>query len=129
MRILGIDYGEKKIGLAFADSFLADPLEVIRADTDEQLLQKVGEVIRDKEIQKVVVGVSQGQIAQKAVEFGKSLEKMFGVQVVFEDETLTTNDAQELSIKAGIKRKKRKQMEDAYAAALILQNYLDVAGD
>ena len=57
--------------------------------------------------------------------FGKKLEEDINISVVFQDETLTTKEAQDLSQKAGIKRKKRRELEDAYSASLILQSYID----
>lgn len=126
-KIVGIDYGRKKIGLAIADtdSRLAEPLEVIRFENLDEALEKVAQVVQVEEVEKVVLGISEGKMAKETKEFGKKLEVKLKIAVEFQDETLTTHEAQELSIKAGIKRKKRKLMEDAYSAALILQGYLD----
>lgn len=128
-KVLGIDYGRKKIGIAIADGPLAEPLEVIRFENEEDALEKVSssfaKASEDKKVSKVVLGVAEGKMAEEQREFGKKLEKRLGIPVTFQDETLTTQEAQELSIKAGIKRKKRKGLEDAYSAALILQNYLE----
>ena len=125
MKILGIDYGRKKIGLAIADGPLAEPLKVVRFESLEKVLEKVEDVVKKEEIERVVVGVSERKMGIEQRVFGKSLKEKLSIPVVFQDETLTTHEAQELSIKAGIKRKKRRALEDAYSAALILQSYID----
>ncbi len=127
MHILAIDYGRRKIGLAIGDTEtkLAEPLSVIRYEKKEDVLTEIREVVEVGEVDKVVMGISEGKMAKEIKEFSKKLEKKIETPIVFQDETLTTHDAQELSIEAGIKRRKRKGMEDAYSAALILQSYLD----
>jgi putative Holliday junction resolvase len=125
MRILGIDYGRKKIGLAISESSLAEPLKVLIYRDIEILNEEIKKIAQEFRIEKIVVGVSEGKMAEETKEFGKKLEKSLKIPAVFQDETLTTSEAQSLSIKAGIKRKKRKKLEDAYSATLILQSYLD----
>lgn len=127
MKILGIDYGRKKMGLAIGDfdSKLAEPVGVIRFELVEEVYKKIERIIRVEGINKIVMGVSEGRIAQEIKEFGKALEARFNIPITYQDETLTTHEAQELSIKAGIKRKRRHEMEDSYSAALILQAYID----
>lgn len=127
MRILGIDYGRKKIGLAVGDTEtrLAEPHSVIRFNTAGERFEKVNQVVQVEQVEQVVVGVSEGKMAQETKKFGEKLKKKLKIPVNFQDETLTTQEAQELSIKAGIKRNKRRMLEDAYSAALILQAYLD----
>jgi putative Holliday junction resolvase len=125
MKILGIDYGRKKIGLAFAESLLAEPLKVLRYEDIKVLSEEIAKLVNELGIEKIVVGVSEGTIAKEIRTFGKLLGNRLNIPIVYQDETLTTNDAQALAIKAGIKRKKRKEMEDAFAASLILQDYLD----
>src|SRR3990172_12233469 len=120
MHILAIDYGRRKIGLAIGDTEtkLAEPLSVIRYEKKEDVLTEIREVVEVGEVDKVVMGISEGKMAKEIKEFSKKLEKKIETPIVFQDETLTTHDAQELSIEAGIKRRKRKGMEDAYSAAL-----------
>lgn len=126
MIIIGIDYGLSKIGIAIGDmeSKLAEPFSVIRVTSETDALAKVIKVVEVEEIEKVVVGVSEGETAKKTRAFGEKLSKA-GIEVCYQDETLTTREAQTLSIQTNMKRKKRKAMEDAYAATLILQEYLD----
>ena len=125
MRILAIDYGRAKIGLATSTGSLAEPLKVIRFESKEEANREVAKVVEVEKVEKVVIGVSEGKMAEETREFGKQLGERLRMTVVFQDETLSSKDAQRLSIEAGIKRKKRKSLEDAYSAALILQSYLD----
>ena len=125
MPILGIDYGQKKIGLALATSRVAEPLLVIRFTSLDELIEKLREIVEKEGITKIIVGVSEGKMAQASKNFGQILTKRLKRPVFFQDETLTTKQAQKLSLAAGIKRKKRRELEDAYSAALILQDYLE----
>lgn len=123
MKLLGIDFGLKKVGLALSEGKLAEPFLVIKYLGEDQLIQKIKKVVEEEKIERAVVGVSEGEMARKAREFGEKLKKF--VDVYFQDETLTTQDAISFSIKAGIKKEKRKKLEDAFAASLMLQEYLD----
>lgn len=130
IRILGIDYGRRKIGLSIAEGFLAEPFKVIRFSLEKEALEKVSvafaEISRDKKVELIVLGVSEGQMGREQKNFGKKLKDTLKTPVIFQDETLTTQDAQKLSQNAQIKRKKRQNLEDAYSATLILQSYLDL---
>lgn len=112
MKILGIDYGREKIGLATSESVIAEPWKVVNSEGLKKIL-------REESFDKLVVGISSGEMAKEQMEFANSI----GAETF--DETLSTKEAQRLSIEAGLSRKKRKGMEDAFAAAIILQNYLD----
>lgn len=124
-KVLGIDYGRKKIGLAIADGPLAEPLRILRYQDIKILSERIRKIVEDLRVEKIVVGISEGEMAEETKEFGKKLEEELGTPIFFQDETLTTHDAEELATKAGIKRKKRQELEDAYSATLILQGYLD----
>jgi putative Holliday junction resolvase len=123
--LLGIDYGDSKIGLAISSGVVAAPLSVVRYKDQNELLRRLKKISEEERAEKLVVGISEKDSEQKARDFGEKLSKHLGLPVEFADETLSSKDAQMLSIEAGIKRKKRKNMEDAFAAALILQGYLD----
>lgn len=125
MKILGIDYGRKKVGLALAEGFLAEPYLVIANKSQDQLVKKILKISEEEDIEKIVVGVSEGKMAQESREFGKTLLKIGKIPVCFWDETLTTKEAQRLSRESGMKRTKRRLMEDAYSATIMLQWYLD----
>jgi len=123
--ILGIDYGQKKVGLALADSSLASPWKVIRYRQPQDLLEKLDIAVQEKQIKEIVLGVSEEDMGEEQKRFGKLLEEKFDLPVHFQDETLSTHDAQELSKQAGIGPKKRRLKEDAFSASIILQAYLD----
>lgn len=119
MKILGVDYGRSKIGLAVAEGPLAAPLKVIRFESVGDALSKIKAEIEKEQVEKVVVGVSEGEMGEESKAFAESLNaETF-------DETLSTFEAQELAKQSGMGKKKRHDMEDAYAATVILQNYLD----
>jgi len=114
MKMLGIDYGRTKMGLAVAESTLAEPWKVVKPS-------ELKKIVETENFDKIVVGISEGEMGKEQKEFAKEL----GAETF--DETLTSYDAQRLSREAGISRKKRRGMEDAFAAAIMLQNYLDLS--
>ena len=119
MKFLGIDYGRSKIGLAISDGRLSEPYQVIRYKDYDKMIAHVQRVVDRLKIEKVVVGISEGEMAIESKEFAKK----FNADTF--DETLSSKDAISLSIQSGMGRKKRKEMEDAFAASIMLQNYLD----
>ena len=125
MKILGIDYGRKKMGLSFATGKLAEPYKVIRIQKEEDAILKIGDIVKEEGVELVVVGISEGAMGEETRSFGKRLSGRLGIKVEFWDETLSTQDSQALSIEAGLSRKKRRGLEDAFAAAVMLQSYLE----
>ena len=125
MKVLGVDYGRRKVGLAIAESRIARPLRVIKYSQTSDLLKKLDQLIQQEEVEEIVMGVSEGVMGEESKRFGKLLQSRFNLSVHFQDETLSTHDAQELSREAGIGQKKRRALEDAYSAAVILQSYTD----
>lgn len=125
MRILGIDYGKRKLGLAISDGYLATPWRVLIVGSLDEALKKLTGIVKDEKIEKIVVGVSEGRMGRESKDFGMNLQQELEIQVDTQDETLTSVDAQRLSQEAGIPQKRRHEMEDAYAASLMLQDYLD----
>lgn len=125
MKILGIDYGRSKVGLALAEGKFAEPWKVIRVNSFEDAVGKIEKDVEIEKPDKVIVGISEGEMGIETGEFRKRLEKELSIPVETQDETLSSHDAQIMSREAGINRKKRHEMEDAYAAAIMLQNYLD----
>jgi putative Holliday junction resolvase len=125
MKVLGVDFGERKIGLAIAETPIADPYVVLRFKREEEAIEKILEIILKEGIEKIVVGVSEGKTAKKTKVFIKKLQEKTEVEVKSHDETLSTYEAQRLAIEAGLKRVKRKKLEDAFAATVMLQDYLD----
>ncbi len=133
MRILGIDHGTVRIGIALSDELkmIATPLEYIPADPFADFIERLKEIIRDKEVEQIVVGMprnmdgSYGPAAEKVREFVAFLKDAITVPIQLWDERLTTVSAQKSLIAAGTRREKRKEKVDKIAAAIILQGYLD----
>lgn len=132
-RILGIDLGERRLGLAISDEThtLASSLEVYeRRDLDADLSHIAALIIKEH-ISEIVLGLptnmdgSLGPQAQRALEFKKLLEERLQLPVSTFDERLTTAEAERVLIEASVTRHKRKRIRDALAAVLILQSYLD----
>lgn len=124
MAILGVDWGEAKVGVAIAVGTLSEPLKVIRYKDLSTLLNELKGIIEKEKIERVVVGISEGKSRKKAQEFSKALKDALLIPVETYDETLSTYEAQRKAYESGIKRKKRKALEDAYAASVMLQSYL-----
>lgn len=125
MITLGVDYGRAKIGLAIGTGIIAEPLKVVRVSSWEDILEQVEQVVQVEQVEQVVVGVSEKEMGDEQKKFARLLQKKLSVPVVTWDETLSTHDAQTKAIEAGLSRQKRKKMEDAYAAAVVLQSYLE----
>jgi putative Holliday junction resolvase len=133
MRALGLDLGEKRIGVALSDpgGILATPLTAIDARSDEQSLERIGALAREHEVERVVVGLpisldgSLGPQAQRVKSFVGALAERIELPVVTWDERLSTVAAGRVLAEAGVKRDKRKKLIDSVAASLVLQGYLD----
>ncbi|OGZ27999.1 MAG: hypothetical protein A2427_03235 [Candidatus Nealsonbacteria bacterium RIFOXYC1_FULL_40_7] len=123
--ILGIDLGERKTGVAMCVGKLAEPLMVVRHNSEIELIEKLTVLAKEEEIEEIIVGVSEGEMGRRQRAFGQKLETETSVPVKYWDETLSTKDAQRMSIEAGKGRKKRREMEDAYAATVMLQAWVD----
>lgn len=119
MKILGIDYGRKKIGLALLEETIATPWKVLHVKDFGDALEKVKSACAEASADKVVVGISEGEMGEESKKFARRI----GAETF--DETLSTHGARELSMEAGIARKKRKNLEDAFAASVMLQSYLE----
>ena len=139
MRILGLDVGSRTVGVAVSDpmGWTAQGVEIIRINEDEAEfgLERLGEIIKAKQVKGVVLGLpknmnnSEGPRAEAARRYAKMVEETFWLPTDFQDERLTTVQAERMLIEeADISRKKRKQVIDKIAAEFILQNYLDANG-
>lgn len=134
MRVLGLDYGDKRIGLSISDplGIIASPLPTYerKPGKDETVFFK--SLIAEKEIQKIVIGLplnmdgTEGPRAVLAREFGEKL-KEFGPEIIFKDERLSSVSANRALDEAEVNWRKRKGVVDAVAAVIILQSYLDKA--
>ncbi|GIO69088.1 Holliday junction resolvase RuvX [Paenibacillus sp. JTLBN-2024] len=133
MRIMGLDYGDRKIGVAVSDLFgwTAQGLEVVERRRDGSEVSRIAELVRDYEVEEIVVGLpknmngSIGPRGEICIDFADKLKEMLKLPVHLWDERLTTVSAERTLIEADVSRKKRKQVVDKMAASLILQNYLD----
>lgn len=136
MRILGLDYGAKNVGVAVSDEMLltAQPLETITRERETKLRQtlaRIEELMEQYGVERVVIGLpkklnnEEGELCQKARAFGEMVERRSGLEVVFWDERLTTSAAGSLLAEGGVAKEKRKKYVDKIAASLILQGYLD----
>jgi len=133
MRILGLDYGEKRIGIAVSDELglTAQGLETLQRKNAAHDVERIGKIARDLGVEKIVVGYpirlngEEGIQCEKVKRFAGRLETALSVPVVFQDETLTTREAESILIQANVRREKRKLLVDKLAAGIILQSYLD----
>ncbi|HMP71746.1 MAG TPA: Holliday junction resolvase RuvX [Kiritimatiellia bacterium] len=132
-RILGVDYGTHRIGIASSDpmQMFASALEVIPATPVAACLSRLEELCRRQEVERVVVGLplnmngTKGPAAEAAEAFAEKLRGVVAVPVVLWDERLTTKSAHDALIEAGTRREKRKDVVDKVAAQILLQHYLD----
>ncbi len=133
MRLIGLDFGSKTIGVAVSDEmgWTAQPLTVISRRGVEKDVAAVADLVAEYEAQTVVLGLprnmdgSLGPMAEKAQAFGRRLAEVVAAEVEFWDERLSTVTAERILIQGDVSRKKRKQVVDKLAAAIILQTYLD----
>ncbi len=137
MRILGLDFGQKTIGVAISDPFgwTAQGVEIIHRDKEESInksVERIGEIIKQYGVEKIVLGYPKnmnntiGERCEKTEAFKKKLEKTFNnIEVILWDERLSTVGAERSLLEADLSRKKRKDVIDKMAAVFILQGYLD----
>ena len=133
MRILAIDHGSKRMGIAVSDELkmIAQALEYIPAEPFADFLARLNELIRDKEVELILVGMprnmdgSYGPAALKVQDFVAALKGGLGVPIKTWDERLTSAQANRLLIQGNVRRDKRKEKVDKMAAAILLQSYLD----
>lgn len=135
-RILGIDYGDARIGLAQTDlmQVIASPLEVIKNEGQEKTIEYIVKLIKQNEIEKIVLGLpynmdgSEGERTRITREFAEKLKKQSGLEVILQDERLSSFEADELLGMANVKVKNRKGIIDKLSACIILEDYLRERG-
>lgn len=136
MRIMGLDYGSKTVGVAISDALkiTAQGIETIERKEENKLrktLARIEELVEEYEVEKIVIGLPKhmnntiGERAEKSLELKEKLERRTGLPVVMWDERLTTVMAEQVLIESNVRREKRKQYIDKIAAVFILQGYLD----
>ena len=136
MRIMGLDYGSKTVGVAVSDALglTAQGIEIVRRKSENKLRQtlaRIEEIAKEYGVEKIVLGFPKhmnndiGERAEKSLEFKAMLERRTGLPVVMWDERLTTVEADRTMMETGIRRENRKEYVDMIAAVFILQGYLD----
>ena len=136
MRIMGLDYGSKTVGVAISDPLCitAQGIETIERKEENKLrktLARIEELAKEYEVDRIVLGFPKnmnntiGDRAEKSLEFKEMLERRTGLSVIMWDERLTTEDAERTLIESKVRRENRKKYVDKIAAVFILQGYLD----
>ena len=136
MRIMGLDYGSKTVGVAISDALglTAQGIEIIRRTQENKLRQTLARIealVKEYEVTAIVLGFPKnmnntiGDRAEKSLAFKEMLERRTGLDVFMWDERLTTAEAERTLMETGVRRENRKQFLDQMAAVLILQGYLD----
>lgn len=136
MRIMGLDYGSKTVGVAISDELLltAQAKETIFREREDKLrktLARIEELTAEYKVDEIVLGFplnmddSVGERAEKTLAFKAQLEKRLGMEVILQDERLSTFEAKETLREMGVKEKDLKQYVDKIAASYILQDYLN----
>ncbi len=129
MRYLGLDLGTKTLGISYSTGIIATNLTTLRHDEDyDYLVLEVEKIVQEKKIDKIVLGLPKnmnntiGERAQITLDFQKKLQEKIGIEVIMEDERLTSVVANNVLIKADTSRKKRKERVDGVASSIILQS-------
>ena len=136
MRLMGLDFGSKTVGVAVSDELKmnATGVEIVRRESPNKLrrtLARIGELLKEYDVNTVILGYpvmldgSEGERVEKTKEFAQMLERRTGVQIIFQDERLTTVEAYEIMDQMGIKKDDRYKYVDMLAAKFILEDYLN----
>lgn len=136
MRLMGLDFGSKTVGVAVSDELkmTATGVEIVRRESPNKLrrtLARIGELLKEYDVNTVILGYpvmldgSEGERVEKTKEFAQMLERRTGVQIIFQDERLTTVEAYEIMDQVGIKKDDRYKYVDMLAAKFILEDYLN----
>ena len=136
MRLMGLDFGSKTVGVAVSDELkmTATGAEIVRRESPNKLrrtLARIGELLKEYDVNTVILGYpvmldgSEGERVEKTKEFAQMLERRTGVQIIFQDERLTTVEAYEIMDQMGIKKDDRYKYVDMLAAKFILEDYLN----
>lgn len=133
-RILAIDYGTKRIGLALSDplGLTAQPLPFVKFSNLSALIQDLKKIVQEKSVQLIIVGLpknmddSLGPKAQECMQAAQTIEKELGIEVQMLDERLTSRQAENILVNEfDMSRQRRKELVDSMSAAILLQSYLD----
>ena len=133
MRLLGVDHGEKRIGLALSDptGTIASPFKVIEHTSRLMDAAQVASLVQENEVGLIVIGQSLDEegkpnlAGRRAAKFANALKEQTNIPIILWDESFSTQDARLTRIELGVSRKKRAGHQDALAAVVILQSYLE----
>lgn len=136
MRVMGLDYGSKTVGVAISDplGITAQGIEIIRRETENKLrrtLARLEDLVEQYQVERIVLGFPKnmnntiGSRAEKSIEFQQMLARRTGLEVILWDERLTTVEADRTLKEGNVRRENRKDYIDKLAAVFILQGYLD----
>jgi putative holliday junction resolvase len=134
MRNLGLDVGDRRIGVAMSDpeGILASPVCTLVRNDEQKTLAQISEMIKNNDVGKIIIGMPyslkgyMNEQTEKVITFTENLKKLVTIPIEYQDERFSTVTAEQMMIQAGKKSRKRKQTRDSAAAALILQEYLDI---
>ena len=136
MRVMGLDYGSKTIGVAISDplGLTAQGIEIIRREEENKLrksLRRIEELIKEYQVEEIVLGFPKnmnntiGERAEKSLQLKETLERRCKLPVIMWDERLTTVEANRTLMESKVRRENRSKYVDMIAAVFILQGYLD----
>ena len=136
MKLMGLDYGTKTVGVAVSDGLMltAQPVETITRKSSNKLrktLARIEALAQEHGIEKIVLGYPKnmnntlGARVEETLEFKEMLERRMGLPVVLWDERLTTMESERILMAGGVRRENRKDVIDQLAASIILQSYMD----
>lgn len=125
MMYLGLDYGRRKIGLALSEGKLASPFTAWSVANDDDFLLRLKGLVEAEKVDTIIIGFPAGPLERAVKHIAERMRRVLFTRVILWDETLTTKNAAQLLIKSGASQKRRHIREDAVAASLILQSYLD----
>jgi putative Holliday junction resolvase len=140
MRLIGLDYGTKTVGVALSDALglTAQPVETITRKSSNKLRQTLARIealINENQVEKIVLGNpknmnnTEGDRVTETLQFKEQLERRTGLPVVLWDERLTTAESERILMASGVRRENRKSVIDQMAASIILQSYMDAHGN
>ncbi len=132
-RILAVDYGEKRIGLAISDELgiTASPLMTLTRRSDEETVRQIAQLASKLKVTQIVVGLprrtdaQEGEMERKVKAFAEKLRQAVSVPVVLFDERFTTRIAEQVLLEADLSRRKRKKVRDRLSAVILLQSFLE----
>jgi putative Holliday junction resolvase len=135
-RLMGLDVGDVRIGVALSDPLriTAQPFLVVKRSSTEKAISRIAEIVREKSVEKIVVGIplardgTHGPMARRILEFVAELRREISIPVISWDERYSTHQANRALLEGNVRRRKRKETVDKTAAALILQSFLDAEG-